>query len=101
MIGIAGDVRADPDKPPVAMIYRPYWDWEPRQVMLVARAAGDPRSIAATVRKVIRSVNPDVAVPAMHTMQEILAESVAQRRFYMILSSSFAATALLLAGLGI
>jgi putative ABC transport system permease protein len=101
VIGVAGDVRADPDKPPVAMIYRPYWDWPPRQVMLVARAAGDPRSIAATIRAAIRSVDPDVPIPEMHTMQEILEDSVAQRRFQMLLSAAFAATALLLAALGI
>jgi putative ABC transport system permease protein len=101
VIGVVGDVRADPDKPPVAMIYRPYWDWAPRQVMLVARAAGDPRSLAATLRAVIRSVDQDVPIPEMHTMREILEESVAQRRFNMLLSASFAATALLLAALGI
>ena len=101
VIGISGDVRADPDKPPVAMIYRPYWDWGPRRVTLIARAQGDPRSIASTLREAIRSVDRDVPVPTMRTMQEILAESVAQRRFQMLLSMSFAATALLLAALGI
>ena len=101
VIGVAGDVRANPDKPAVAMIYRPYWDWAPRQVMLVARAAGDPRQLAGTMRAVIRSVDPDVPAPEMHTMQEILEQSVAQRRFHMLLSALFAVTALFLAGLGI
>ncbi len=101
VIGVAGDVRADPDKAPVAMMYRPYWDWAPSQVMLVARAAADPRLLAAVIRNVVRSVDRDVPVPAMRTMQEILEDSVAQRRFQMLLSASFAATALLLAALGI
>ena len=101
VIGIAGDVRADPDKPAVAMIYRPYWDWSPRHVTLIARAQGDPLSIASILREAIRSVDRDVPVPAMRTMQEILAESVAQRRFQMLLSLSFAVMALLLAALGI
>lgn len=59
VIGVAGDVKADPDKPSVAMIYRPYWDWAPRRVTVVVRAAGDPRSVAGAMRTVIRSVDPD------------------------------------------
>jgi putative ABC transport system permease protein len=101
VIGVAGDVKADPDKPPVAMIYRPYWDWAPRRVTLVVRAAGDPRSVAGAMRTVIRSVDPDLPVPEMRTMQEILEESVAVRRFQTLLSAAFGVTALLLAALGI
>ena len=66
----------------------------------VARAVSEPGSIAPAVRSVIRSVDPDVPVPEMRTMHEILEESVARRRFQMLLSASFAAAALLLAALG-
>jgi predicted permease len=100
VIGVAGDVRSDPDQPPAAIVYRPYWEWAPRRVTLVARAAAEPGSIAPAVRSVIRSVDPDVPVPEMRTMHEILEESVAQRKFQMLLSTSFAAAALLLAALG-
>jgi putative ABC transport system permease protein len=101
VIGVAGDVRADPHKAPVAMIYRPYWDWAPRQVTLAVRAAGDPRSAAGTVRAALRSVDPDLPVPPMRTMQEILEQSVAVRRFQMLLAAAFGGTALLLAAVGI
>jgi putative ABC transport system permease protein len=101
VIGLAHDVRVDADKPPVAMIYKPYWEWAPRRVMLVARAAGDPRSIMGAVRAAIHGVDADVPVPEMRTMREVLEESVAQRRFQMTLAGAFAATALLLAALGI
>jgi putative ABC transport system permease protein len=101
VIGVSGDVRADPDKPSVAMIYRPYWDWGPRQVTLAVRAAGDPRSAAGTIRAALRSADADLPVPEMRTMQEILEQSVALRRFQMLLAAAFGATALLLAALGI
>jgi putative ABC transport system permease protein len=101
VIGVAGDVRADADKPPVAMVYRPYWDYSPRRVTLVARAAGDPHSIAGAMRAAVRSVDPDVPLADIRTMQEVLEQSVAQRRFQMRLAAAFAATALLLAALGI
>jgi hypothetical protein len=78
-----------------------YWDWAPRQVTLAVRAAGDPRSAAGTIRGALRSVDPDLPVPEMRTMQEILEQSVEIRRFQMLLAAAFAATALLLAALGI
>ena len=101
VIAVAGDVRVEPDKPPVAMVYRPYWDWAPAGVILVARAAGDPRSIAGAMRSAISSVDRDVPLTKLRTMQEVLDGSVAERRFEMRLAAAFAGAALLLAALGI
>lgn len=103
VIGVVGDVRAEAHKAPVSMLYRPYWDknWVPWRSILVTRAAGDPRSVAGTIRAAVHATDRDVPVPQMRTISEVLDESVAQRRFQMTLVSSFAATALLLACLGI
>lgn len=101
VIGIVGDVLTEPHKPAVPIVYRPYWEWAPSRVELVARAAGDPLSVASAMRAAIRSVDADVPLPQLHTMQEVLAESLAQRRFQMLLILAFAGTALLLAALGI
>jgi len=101
VIGVVGDVRAEAHKAPVAMVYRTYWEWAPRSVVLVARAEGDPRSITGAVRAAVRAVDADVPVAKMRTMQQILEDSVATRRFQMTLAAVFAGTALLLAGLGI
>jgi putative ABC transport system permease protein len=101
VIGVAGDVRAEPDKPPVTMVYRPFWDYSPTRVVLVARAAGDPHSIAGAMRAAVRGVDPDVPLANIRTMEEVLEQSVAERRFQMRLAGAFAATALLLAALGI
>jgi ABC-type antimicrobial peptide transport system permease subunit len=83
------------------MLYRPYWEWAPRRVLLVARAAGDQLSIGGAMRAAVRSVDPDVPLTQIRTMEEVLEESLAQRRFQMLLAAVFAATALLLASLGI
>jgi putative ABC transport system permease protein len=101
VIAVAGDIRVEADKPPVSILYRPYWDWSPSRVVLVARAAGDPHSIAGAMRAAIHGVDPDVPLADMRTMQEVLEQSVAQRSFQMRLAAAFAATALLLAALGI
>jgi putative ABC transport system permease protein len=101
VIGVVGDVRAEAHKAPVAMMYRPYWEWMPFRTVLVARAAADPLSIAGTVRSSIRSGDADVPVPRMRTMSEVLDESLAARRFQMMLVGVFAVTALLVASMGI
>jgi len=101
VIGVAGDVRAEPHKAAVATLYRPYWDWAPRRVVLVARAAGDPRSVVGAMRAAVRSVDSEVPLAEVQSMQEVLEQSVAERRFQMLLAAAFAVTALLLTSLGI
>jgi len=102
VVGVCGDVRADADKRAPAMIYRPYWDWAPRKVVIVARASGgDPWMIAGSLRAALRATDPDVPVPNMRTMREVLLVSAGERRFQMALAAAFGAAALLLACLGI
>lgn len=101
VIGVAGDIRVEAHKQPVAMMYRGYWEWPPRSVTVIARASGEPWSAAGALRAAVRAADSEVALGPMHTMQEILEGSVATRRFQMRLAIVFAATALLLAALGI
>ncbi len=101
VIGVAGDVRAEPHKAAVPTLYRPYWDWAPRRVRVVVRAAGDPRSVVGALRAAVRSVDSEVPLAEVRSMQEVLEQSVAERRFQMLLAAAFAATALLLTSLGI
>jgi ABC-type antimicrobial peptide transport system permease subunit len=57
--------------------------------------------MAESIRKAIWSVDAGVPVPAMKTLGGVVADSVASRRFEMDLLLLFAASALLLAGLGV
>lgn len=98
---MAADVRVEPDMTPVSMLYRPYWDWPARRMLVVARAAGDPLSIAGEMRAAVNKVDADVPLTRIRTMQEVLADSAAQQRFQTWLAAVFAATALLVASLGI
>ncbi len=101
VIGVAGDVLANADEGSVAMLYRSYREYSRRPMVVVARAAGDPFSIAESVRQAVRSIDADLPVSRMYTVREVLAESVSQRRFQALLASAFGICALLLAGLGI
>lgn len=68
-----------------------------RQGVLVFRAHGNPGSLAAAVRREIIDLDRDQLRPAVRSMNQILADSIAERRFQMLLLSLSSAVALLLA----
>jgi len=102
VIGIAGDVRGvSLNKNPSPTVYLPYWQRNFNQISLAVKTAMDPLAASSAIRTAIPAVDPELPVPAFRTMDEIVAESVAQRRFQMTLVLMFGLTALLLASLGI
>ena len=72
-----------------------------RRVNLVARTTVEPLSLAGPVRNQISALDKDQAVFNIRTMEQALAQSVAARRFSMILLAVFALLALILAAVGI
>jgi putative ABC transport system permease protein len=72
-----------------------------RRVNLLVRTNSEPLSLAAPVRSQISAVDKDQAVFNIRTMEQALAQSVAARRFSMILLAVFAGLALALAAVGI
>ena len=102
VVGIAGDVRGvSLNKNPSATVYLPYWQRNFNQASLAVKTAMEPLAASSAIRAAIRAVDPELPVPAFRTMDEIVTESVAQRRFQMTLVLLFGLTALLLASLGI
>jgi putative ABC transport system permease protein len=106
IVGVIGDIKdMGLEAPAKAEMFLPYqqlpdmlWNM-PRD--LIVRVTGDPMSVAAAARQAIWSVDPGQPVSNIRTMDEILAEEVAQRRIGMTLLAAFAALALALASLGI
>ncbi len=72
-----------------------------RGMVLAIRTRSDPSAVISDLRSVARSLDPDVPLFAVRPMEEVLASSVAPRRFNMLLLASFAGLALLLACIGI
>jgi putative ABC transport system permease protein len=65
------------------------------------RTVGDPLKLAGLVKQAVWSVNKDQPVSHIQTMEQVLAESVAEPRIYTLLMGVFAALALGLASVGI
>jgi putative ABC transport system permease protein len=70
-------------------------------VNIGVRTAEDPAAMTKTITAAVHSVDPQIAVAQVSTMDQIKDESLAEDRFTMYLFASFAVVALLLAAVGI
>jgi len=68
---------------------------------LVLRTTGDPLLLNNAVREAVWSIDRDMPVPAIRTMEQVMSERVAQRRLNMLLLGLFALVALILSAVGI
>jgi predicted permease len=103
IVGIVGDVRDDNlATPPRATLYGSYRQRpvQAQQIDVVMATSGDPAPVIASARRIVHDLRPDVP-PRFRTIESIVAESVADRRFVLFLAGVFGAAALLLAALGI
>jgi putative ABC transport system permease protein len=103
IVGVVGDVRhTGLDAPPAPEFYTTYAQSPERWMTLVARTnAAESSSVAAGLRDAVRSVDRDIFFPETRTMTQLLADSLARRRFNMLLIAIFACVAVALAAVGI
>jgi predicted permease len=106
IVGVVGDVKlAGLDAEVNPTIYVPYsqnpYPNAMRNVFLVAKTGGDPKSLVASIRGELRSIDKDVPISQAQGMEEIVSGSLAQRRLSMSLLAVFAGLAALLAAVGI
>ena len=102
VVGVVADVRYhgfDGDVRP--MIYFAQAQEPSGFFSVVYRAAGDPLAVAPMIRTTVREMDRNLPVGEVATMYRRLADSVADRRYPMMLLSLFAGLALLLAAIGL
>ena len=73
----------------------------PRGMTLVVKTDGNPIALAGQVRDAVRSIDRNLPVSDIRTMEEVTASALSQPRFITFLLALFAATALTLAAIGI
>jgi putative ABC transport system permease protein len=103
IVGVVADLRyAKLDAEPEPETYVPYRQLPDIQsVGVVIRTTGDPRALAPDLRKLISDIDREQPVYEVATLEQALADSIAPRRFNMLLLGVFAAIAVLLAAVGI
>jgi putative ABC transport system permease protein len=104
IVGVVGDVRhAGLHLSPALQVYVPQaqWVWAEPALTLTVRGARDAASLAGPVREVVRGVDPAQAVSEVRPYEEVVAGSIATRRFACALLAVFAGATLLLAMVGL
>ncbi len=109
VVGVMGDVKQSAlESQPTFDIYialhqahKDGFAWLRNNQFWVVRTSGDPLALAETFRRELRSLDPDVPASDLRSMEQYLGSSLAPRRFNLRLMVTFAASALLVAFLGI
>ena len=106
IVGVVGEMRRDGKFSEVTpQVFFPATQPGSYRVRLdaiaVRAAAGDPRSLLPSIKAAVASLDPARTVAGVRTLDEVLSASVATRRFNMLLLTSFAALALVLAIVGV
>jgi putative ABC transport system permease protein len=104
IVGIAGDVKqvslAANDRDAV-YLRTTQWHFVDRALWIVVRARGEAASLAPAVRRAVWSIDKDQPIVRIATMDSLLAASVGERRFALLLFQVFGLAALALAAIGL
>jgi putative ABC transport system permease protein len=101
VVGVVGDVkRFELDIPDHMAVYVPCAQDPLPFLTVVARAAQDRSQLAVSIKDLIGSLDRDLPVANIRTMDEVTERSLALRKFNLMLVSAFAGLALLLAAVG-
>lgn len=102
IVGVVADTRrAGVTRPVREELYVPHTQGGRGSMYLFVRTKGDPNQIVAPARAAVWSIDPQLPISQPRTIETVLATTLAEQRFRMILVIGFAATAMLLAALGV
>jgi predicted permease len=103
IVGVVGAVKQDTLTDPKSRgtLYYPYTEYFSRNYFLVVRSPLPAESLAPELEKLIRSIDPDMPLTDLRTMELRIDDSLMTRRSPALMAAIFAATALLLATIGL
>jgi putative ABC transport system permease protein len=102
VVGVVGRVKQYTlDSDSRIAYYLPQTQYVTRAMNVVMRGSNDPVALAGAVKQQIHELNPDLPLYNVSTMQERFDNSLAHRRFTMLVLGAFAAISLVLAVIGI
>jgi putative ABC transport system permease protein len=102
IVGLVRDTQDEGlDRQATPLVYYPYAQGSEPIVTLVLRTAADPRETLPLIRRQLAAIDPQQPVFLVRTMTELEASTLERRRFDLWLLGGFAATALMLAAIGL
>ena len=102
VVGLVGNVRHNGlGEAPDFETYTPYKQSPWAYMVLAVRTNSDPRSMAEAVKSAVASLDPDLPVHDIRTMEQVAADALAPRRITLYLIGAFALLALVLSAVGI
>jgi len=102
IVGVVGDVKTDSfDAAGTPHIYLPEPQAPSYNAVVYLRTAADPGVLGEAIRREVQAVDPTIPVFGIRTMDEVVAKSMAARRFALEILGIFAIVAFLLACVGI
>jgi predicted permease len=102
VVGVVRDIQYEGlDSPAGSAIYL-LWSQRPfGSGYLIVRTRNDPMQLASTIRGMIRELDPTIPVPEMQTLDDVIAQSVANRRVRALPAVGFGLLALAVACVGV
>jgi putative ABC transport system permease protein len=102
IVGVVGDVKEGTlDHEPSPTVYYIHAHLSYNGMMFVLQADNNPLGLAAPARKIVQSLDPELTVGDVRTMDTVVHETYARQQFSATLLAGFSFAALLLAGIGI
>ncbi len=102
IIGVVGDVKsAGLSAPVIAESYVPYAQLPFAPMSVVVRTHRDPQALVPALTKEVQSVDKDLPLLHVKTLDEYVGDSIADARFQTILLGSFGALAFVLTAFGL
>ncbi|MGA8142319.1 MAG: ABC transporter permease [Candidatus Acidiferrales bacterium] len=102
IVGVVGDIKQyGLDTAARVTVYWPHPELAYNSMTLVVRSKADPAQLAGSIRAIVQSLDPDLPISEVRTMEDWMGDSVAQARFNTLVLGIFSAIALLLAIIGI
>jgi len=102
VVGVVGRVKQDTlDSDPRIAFYLPQTQYPTRAMTVALRSGHEPSGVLSAVKNELRKLDADLPMYYIRTMQQRVDESLARRRFSMLLLAVFAGVALALATIGI
>lgn len=102
VIGVVGNMRErDLAADPTLAVYLPYYGSGRSPIHFVLHTTGAPQALIPMLRSTLASMDPNLPMFNVQSLDDVVRTSVASRRLTMLLLISFAAVALLLALSGI